>query len=112
MTSCETASVASKFIPEESEDGQGNGWLFFRLFASTILAGASRVGVGGQEEPGEARPRKRPQGLDGDAVRRAVQVGRIEKRPCAAFQLANRVSAVFGPVSSVGQAAAGHSFAT
>src|SRR6478672_2795439 len=53
------------------------------------------IGVGGQGSGG-ARPRKRPQGLDGDAVRRTlVRTGRIGKA-CAAFGLAEQgVGVVF-----------------
>jgi hypothetical protein len=60
------------------------------------------IGVGGQGSGG-ARPRKRPQGLDGDAVRRTLfRTGRIEKA-CAAFGLAEQGSvSSSGPVSRRG----------
>ena len=106
-------------VVEPSSFLKERGWSRPRLVVFSLVCELPdpgwrvEIGVGGQGSGG-ARPRKRPQGLDGDAVRRTLfQDRRIGKGLCC-FRLADQgVGVVFkaGFPAWAGEGLLGHSFA-
>jgi hypothetical protein len=84
-----------QFIPEGAGTVKTNGPVGFSLVCELSDPGwRVEIGVGGQGSGG-ARPRKRPQGLDGDAVRRTLFRTGNRKGLCC-FRLAEQgVGVVF-----------------